>query len=66
MYIYVYICIHRYTVVTVIRARGHLGARANVSLHRRCPLGFLLGYYASLYAHKCLYCVLYVLTMHVN
>ena len=47
-----YICIHRYTVVTVIRARGHLGARANVSLHRRCPLGFILGYYASLKADR--------------
>ena len=30
MYIYVYIGIQ---LVTLIRARGHLGARANVSLH---------------------------------
>ena len=35
-YIYTYIYIYRYTVVPMIRARGHLGTRAKVSLHRRC------------------------------
>ena len=41
MYIYLYtyipIYIYRYTVVPLIRARGHLGARAKVSLHRGVP-----------------------------